>query len=138
MEKKFICIRDCEELDCSNEMHCLLTEKELEDKGVHDCPCGNFPIWKEISNSDIKKRIACLVDIIYDDNCVGGALHIVLDDGNIRSEDINWCLENTIEEMPEGNAKKIYKECAELLLILSYSKRKKLLNDINKGVYLEK
>jgi len=78
----------------------------------------------------IKQRIRELIDIIYADySCVGGALHIVLDDGNIEDDDINCCLNNSIEKISEEEEKKIYIECAELLLKLSYSSRKRTINN---------
>ena len=77
----------------------------------------------------IKQRIHELVNIIYNTyNGVGGALHIVLDDGNIEDYNINWCLDNSINEIANEEEKKIYTECAELLLKLSYSSRKRTLN----------
>jgi hypothetical protein len=76
----------------------------------------------------IKQRIRELIDIIYDEySCVGGALHIVLDDYNIESDHIQWCIDNSISELTNEEEKKIYTECAELLLQLSYSSRKRLL-----------
>ena len=81
-----------------------------------------------MDNFLIKKRIKELVDIIYKNySCVGGALHIVLDDGNIENEHIRWCLNNSICEISNIEEKKIYTECAELLLKLSYSSRKRTL-----------
>lgn len=33
------------------------------------------------------------IEFIYEISCVGGPLHIVLDDGNVDDEDIQWCIE---------------------------------------------
>jgi hypothetical protein len=75
----------------------------------------------------IKQRIRELVNIIYNDcSCTGGALHIVLDDGNLDDISINWCLHNSIPEVSDEEERKIYTECAELLLKLSYSSRNRL------------
>ena len=40
-------------------------------------------------------RINLLVEILYEDlgECCGGLLHIVLDDGNLENDHIQWCLE---------------------------------------------
>jgi len=77
----------------------------------------------------IKQRIHELVNIIYTDyNCVGGELHLVLDNGNIEDDNIQWCLDNSIAKITNEDEKKIYTECAELLLKLSYSSRKRTLN----------
>lgn len=72
---------------------------------------------------------------IYELHGVGGPLHIVLDDCNLEDHHIIWCLENTIgnyfsdnlsdEENQELN--KLSKICAEYLLEMSYSKRKKII-----------
>lgn len=76
----------------------------------------------------IKRRILELIKIIYNIySCVGGALHIVLDDYNIEDSHIESCLDD-IENIKDEAEKNIYKECAELLLKLSYSSRKRLLN----------
>lgn len=76
----------------------------------------------------IKQRILDLVKIIYTKySCVGGALHIVLDDYNIEDGHIKSCL-NDIKYIKDKEERSIYRECAELLLKLSYSSRKRLLN----------
>lgn len=77
----------------------------------------------------IKQRIRELIGIIYDKySVVGGELHIVLDDGNIENVNIQWCLENAIAKISDEEEKKVYEECAKLLLKLSYSSRKRLIN----------
>ena len=77
----------------------------------------------------IKQRIHELVNIIYTNySCAGGSLHIVLDDGNLEDYNIQWCLDNSIAKIVNKEEKKIYNECAELLLKLSYSSRKRTLN----------
>lgn len=84
-----------------------------------------------MDNFLIKQRIRELIDIIYNNyNSAGGELHIVLDDGNIEDHNINWCLDNSISKIIDEEEKKIYTECAELLLKLSYSSRKRTIKDI--------
>ena len=84
-----------------------------------------------MDNYEIKNKIKELIKIIYSQyNCVGGALHIVLDDNNIESYNIIWCIKNSINEIKDEKEKGIYMECAKLLLKLSYSSRKRLLKDI--------
>lgn len=76
----------------------------------------------------IKQRILELVEIIYSKyNNAGGALHIVLDDDNLEDHNIQWCIDNSIAKIENEDEKKIYLECAKLLLKLSYSSRKRLL-----------
>ncbi|MDC4245669.1 hypothetical protein [Clostridium perfringens] len=82
-----------------------------------------------MNNFEIKQRIRELIKIIYNKySCVGGQLHIVLDDENIENDHIEYCLQciDKIEDQEERNT---YKECAELLLKLSYSARKRLLKE---------
>lgn len=81
----------------------------------------------------IKIRILELIDIIYNEyDSTGGKLHIVLDDNNIEDEHIKWCLENAISKITNEKEKQVYTECAELLLKLSYSSRKRMFNKYNK------
>lgn len=60
-----------------------------------------------------------------DGNGVGGALHIVLDDGNLETDSIQWCIDNSIKERNDEDALIIANE----LLKLSYSAREKLYNN---------
>ena len=84
-----------------------------------------------MDNFEIKQRIRELKHIIYNKyNCAGGELHIVLDDGNIEEDHIKWCLDNSIVKISDEEEKKVYTECAELLLKLSYSSRKRLVNGL--------
>lgn len=56
---------------------------------------------------------------------VGGALHIVLDDGNVEDHHIHWCLENSISEAKDEEAEYIANE----LLKLTESEREKLYDN---------
>lgn len=77
----------------------------------------------------IKQKIRELIRTIYTKySCVGGPLHIVLDDGNFDNNSINWCLNNSIAKISDEEERKIYTECAKLLLKLSYSSRKRTIN----------
>lgn len=76
----------------------------------------------------IKQRIRELIKIIYSQySNVGGELHMVLDNFNIEDHHIQWCLDNSIFKIKDKNEREVYSECAELLLRLSYSSRKRLL-----------
>jgi hypothetical protein len=82
-----------------------------------------------MNNFKIKQRIRELIKIIYNKySCVGGQLHIVLDDGNIENGHIEYCLQ-CIDKIENQEERNIYKECAELLLKLSCSARKRLLKE---------
>lgn len=76
----------------------------------------------------IKQRIRELINIIYNKySCIGGELHLVLDNHNIEDYNIQWCLDNSITEIENKEEKEVYFECAKLLLKLSYISRKRLL-----------
>lgn len=54
-------------------------------------------------------------------NNVGGCLHAVLDDNNIRDSDILWCREYALEEGDEDGVK-----LADLLLAMTKTQRNKI------------
>lgn len=52
-EKTFICITECEDLDCLGDEHCTSSQKDL-DEGC-TCPCHLEPKWVEkINAADLK------------------------------------------------------------------------------------
>jgi hypothetical protein len=64
-----------------------------------------------------------LVEAYYDKpgNGVGGSLHIVLEDGNIRTSDVEFCRQWALDH---GDADGV--RLAELLLRMSQTQRRKL------------
>lgn len=60
-----------------------------------------------------------------DGNSAGGTLHIVLDDGNLETDSIQWCIDNSIKDQNDEEALVIARE----LLKLGYSARKRLYNN---------
>ena len=60
---------------------------------------------------------------IYAKYPVGGALHIVLDDGNLRNKHIEWCIEE-IEKLEED--KELFLNCANNLLKMTQTQRLKI------------
>ena len=54
--QKYICVAKCPELDYDNSRHCV-TENPKHPFSFrdYDCPCGNYPKWKEIQDSPIEK-----------------------------------------------------------------------------------
>jgi len=68
-----------------------------------------------IKHEDLLRRLDVLIGAIYELNEVGCCLHIVLDDGNWKREDVQWCLERA----QHG----ICREVAELLLKLDDKER---------------
>ena len=63
-------------------------------------------------------ELTVLMNAIYLRARAGGALHIVLDDGNTEDEFIKWCMENSIAELVGKREHDIYYRCAELLLAM--------------------
>lgn len=61
---------------------------------------------------------------IYEISCVGGLLHIVLDDGNLK----NWHIESCIKdiESSDDEYKNLYLQCAKNLLKMTPTQRIKL------------
>lgn len=62
---------------------------------------------------------------VYNINGVGGPLHIVLDDGNLKDIHIMSCIEY-IQAMEDGSGKEIFLQCANNLLLMTISQRLKL------------
>lgn len=61
---------------------------------------------------------------IYSKNSVGGLLHIVLDDGNLKNSHIEWCI-NEIKSSNDDD-KDLYLQCAYNLLKMTPTQRLKL------------
>ena len=72
------------------------------------------------------EEVCKLVKTLYDDmgeGC-GGMLHIVLDDGNIDDDDLQWCIEYcNREENADRHDKSICLEIAHRMLNLSKEQR---------------
>jgi hypothetical protein len=60
---------------------------------------------------------------IYSKYPTGGVLHVVLDDGNLKNSNIEWCIEK-IEELEED--KELFLKCANNLLKMTQTQRLKL------------
>ena len=70
-----------------------------------------------------EERTIYLIKEIYKKRTGGGALHIVLDDGNFEDCHIVWCLENSISEIKDDEEKKLFEECANNLPKMPISQR---------------
>ena len=66
------------------------------------------------------QKLEALIKRIYDNHGAGGNLHIVLDDYNVKDEDIQFCL-----ALPDITPDE--KECANLLLSLPENERLELI-----------
>lgn len=67
-----------------------------------------------------------LIKKIYKKYPSGGAMHIVLDDGNTEDTDILWCLQNSIpnEEFCKPEDRKMFEQCAINLLKLGTERKR--------------
>lgn len=66
-----------------------------------------------------QEQVMELYDVIaqiYERDGVGGALHIVLDDGNTEDHHIKWSIEH-MHDYPEEE-QRLYLRCAELLMLV--------------------
>ena len=71
-------------------------------------------------------EVCKLVKTLYEDmgECCGGMLHIVLDDGNLDDDDLQWCIEYcNREENTDRHDKSICLEIAHRMLNLSKEQR---------------
>lgn len=69
----------------------------------------------------VREYISCLYRL--DGCCTGGLLHIVLDDGNLDADDIQWCLEQCVIH-PEREESEIGKLICISLLGLPIEQRR--------------
>ena len=72
---------------------------------------------------NIQEVVKDLVDLIQERVSSGGPLHIVLEDDNIDTYSIKWCLENSIPEERDFVLKILCRELAKILLTLSLEER---------------
>ena len=64
----------------------------------------------------LQQDIDNLVDAIYNIHYDGGPMHIVLDDCNVDTNSIKWCMENTIPK--EENI--VVRICSEKLCVFCH------------------
>ena len=80
--------------------------------------------YKYFSEPLYQETIA-LIKEIYELHSGGGQLHIVLGDGNVEDENIQWCIDN-LECEPEE--REIYLKCANNLLMMKECRRSKVID----------
>lgn len=64
---------------------------------------------------------------VYQHCPVGSGLHIVVDDENIETHDILWCIKHAIPEIENEAERAACERCAQLLLVASKSQRKRAI-----------
>ena len=72
-----------------------------------------------------------LIKQIYKKYPSGGALHIVLDDGNDDDRCILWCLQNSIpdEEVCKKQDREMFEQCAINLIKINGNRRKGIIKN---------
>lgn len=83
--------------------------------------------YKRMRSMSIFDETILLIKEIYIKHEAGGALHIVLDDGNTENHFIYWCLDNSIEEIKDMKEKLLFERCAKNLLKMSKNQRNKCI-----------
>lgn len=73
----------------------------------------------------LEKETIDLIQKIYKKYPTGGALHVVIDDGNIEDRYIEWCLQNSIPEIKRKKDRELFEICANNLLELDEDIRNK-------------
>ena len=68
-------------------------------------------------------KAAKLIKAVYEYSCVGGGCHIVLDDWNIETDHVQWCLDNHHNYCESDEQVAAEKECLELFITLSKDER---------------
>lgn len=76
---------------------------------------------------NLQQDIDNLVDAIYNIYYAGGPLHIVLDDCNVDTNSIKWCMENTIPKEEDIVVRICSEKLCELLLPLTLEQRMEYL-----------
>ena len=76
---------------------------------------------------NLQQDIDFLVRAIYEYNSVGGPMHIVLDDCNVDTNSIKWCMENTILKEEDIVVRICSEKLCELLLPLTLEQRMEYL-----------
>ena len=60
----------------------------------------------------IVEEVKAVIREIYTYSCIGSGLHNVLDDVNVRDEDIHWCQKNSIPEVENEQERRLCERCA--------------------------
>jgi len=83
---------------------------------------GNY-ILEQKEKHQLYEETLQLKHKIYEKYPVGGILHIVLDDGNLKNSNIEYCI-GEIEKLEED--KELFLKCANNLLKMTQTQRLKL------------
>lgn len=99
---------------------------------IDDLPEGwDNLIRKENDFSDLHQTIIKQIKEILKTYPAGGALHIVLDDYNVDTHNIQWCINNAINSLEKD--KQLFLDCANNLLKLTEQERLEVIREADEG-----
>lgn len=115
--------------DFNSRCHACINFIDRDNCDLSHCKEGIKEYLDSTDKDIFKKKILRAIKRIYNSFPTGGALHIVLDDGNLGDSHILWCLENTIPKIDEKLTRRLFESCANALLELSLEEREELINN---------
>lgn len=93
----------------------------LDPKGEYAFMLQELKATNSKNKTELYKTIRHQIEAIDNISPVGGLLHVVLDDYNVRDVDLNWCI-NYINNSNDPD-KQLYLDCANNLLKLTEEER---------------
>lgn len=97
--------------------------RECEDKISQQPIFGGDPQLR----ARYKHAIYDVIAKIYARHPVGGALHIVLDDLNVKDQHLQWCIENMDYSIYTKEDRQLFTRCAELLRMVKSQRARTLI-----------
>ncbi len=73
---------------------------------------------------NMREETIAMILKIYGLSPCGGALHIVLDDGNTEDCHITWCLMHSIPEIEDESERTLYAQCAVNLIKMGTERKR--------------
>jgi hypothetical protein len=82
-----------------------------------------YGCWEEAGKPQINtpavREAARLAEVVYEHSCVGGNLHITLDDWNVEDSSLEFCRGSIRDNVNEGDAEQL---AAELACLEAFAK----------------
>lgn len=108
----------CDEIIPEGRQVCHTCEEKISQKR----PFGGDPRLR----AKYKQALYDLIAKIYAKHPVGGALHIVLDDLNVKDQHIKMCIEDMDYPIYTDEDRRLFTRCAELLLMVKSQRAREL------------
>ena len=118
MEERCVC---CGEMIPEGRQVCPACEEKISQQPAF----GGDPQLR----AKYKQALYDVIADIYALHPVGGALHIVLEDLNVKDQHIQWCIENMDDSIYSEEDRRLFRRCAELLLMLKSQRARALCID---------